>query len=191
MPLDIFAMAAKIRSLGNEIAPAAIEGTAKLYAPEHEREPYQGIKMSRDQRYGADPRHLLDVFESQARDMPRPVLLFVHGGGFVAGDKHRPGSPYQDNVAIWAVRHGMVGVNMTYRLAPQYPWPAGAMDVGAAVAWVRANIARYGGDPARLFLMGTSAGAAHAAPTPSIHVFTEAMMQELLGSYCCLVCTTW
>jgi len=163
MSLDIFAMAAKVRALGNEITPAAIEGTAKLYQPEQEREPYPEVKVSRDQAYGADPRHLLDVFEPQASGLPRPVLLFVHGGGFVAGDKHRPGSPYQDNVALWAVRHGMVGVNMTYRLAPQHPWPAGALDVGAAVAWVRAHIAQHGGDPAQIYLMGTSAGAAHAA----------------------------
>jgi acetyl esterase/lipase len=162
MSLDIFAMATQLRALGNEITPAAIEGTAKLYGPEHEREPYQGVRLSRDQAYGADPRHLLDVFAPEASGLSRPVLLFVHGGGFVAGDKHRPGSPYQDNVALWAVRHGMIGVNMTYRLAPQHPWPAGAMDVGAAVAWVRAHIAQHGGDPARIYLMGTSAGAAHA-----------------------------
>jgi acetyl esterase/lipase len=162
MSLNIFEMATRMRALGDQIVPAAIEGTAKLYAPYHEREPYQAVKVSRDQAYGTDGRHLLDVFEPQAAGASRPVLLFVHGGGFVAGDKHRPGSPYQDNVAVWAVRHGMVGVNMTYRLAPQHPWPAGAMDVGAAVAWVRANIAAHGGDPARIYLMGTSAGAAHA-----------------------------
>jgi acetyl esterase/lipase len=162
MSLNIFEMAARIRALGDQIVPAAIEGTAKLYAPFHEREPYQGVKLSRDQFYGADPRHRLDVFAAQTAGAPRPVLLFVHGGGFVAGDKTRPDSPYQDNVALWAVRHGMVGVNMTYRLAPDHPWPAGAMDVGAAVAWVRANISAHGGDPARIYLMGTSAGAAHA-----------------------------
>jgi acetyl esterase/lipase len=163
MSLNIFEMASKIRALGDQIVPAAIEGTAKLYAPFHEVEPYRDVKVSRDQAYGSDPRHLLDVFEPHTTGSPRPVLLFVHGGGFVAGDKSRPGSPYQDNVALWAVRHGMVGVNMTYRLAPQHPWPAGAMDVGAAVAWIRTHIGAHGGDPARIFLMGTSAGAAHAA----------------------------
>lgn len=164
MSLDIIEMAARIRALGDQIVPETIEGTAKLYGPHHEREPYQGVKVTRDHAYGADPRHLLDVFEPQsAGGAPRPVLIFVHGGGFVAGDKHRPGSPYQDNVALWAVRHGMIGVNMTYRLAPQHPWPAGAMDVGAAVAWVRAHIGAHGGNPGRIILMGTSAGAAHAA----------------------------
>ena len=162
MSLDIIEMTARIRALGDQIIPESIEGTAKLYGPQHEREPYQGVTVTRDLAYGADARHLLDVFEPQTTGAARPVLMFVHGGGFVAGDKHRPGSPYQDNVALWAVRHGMIGVNMTYRLAPQHPWPAGAMDVGAAVAWVRAQIARHGGDPDRIILMGTSAGAAHA-----------------------------
>src|ERR1700733_2856744 len=162
MSLDIFAMAAQVRALGREITPPAIEGTARLYAPEQEHEPYQAVKVSRDHAYGADARHLLDVFEPATAGAPRPVLLFVHGGGFVAGDKRRPGSPYHDNIGLWAVAHGMIGVNMTYRLAPQHPWPAGAMDVGAAVAWVRAHIAQHGGDPAQIYLMGTSAGAAHA-----------------------------
>jgi acetyl esterase/lipase len=163
MSLDIIQMGARIRALGDRIVPEAIEGTAKLYGPYHELEPYQGVKVSRDLTYGPDGRHRLDVFEPQSSGAQRPVLLFVHGGGFIAGDKHRPGTPYQDNVALWALRHGMIGVNMTYRLAPQHPWPAGAEDVGAAVAWIRTHIAEHGGDPRRILLMGTSAGAAHAA----------------------------
>jgi acetyl esterase/lipase len=163
MAFDIGEMAAKVRALGNQILPETIEGTAKLYGPHHQREPYPAVKVSRDHAYGADARHLLDVFEPAAAGAARPVLLFVHGGGFVAGDKRRPGSPYYDNIGLWAVAHGMIGVNMTYRLAPQHPWPAGALDVGAAVAWLRAHIGSHGGDPNRIILMGTSAGAAHAA----------------------------
>ena len=50
---------------------------------------------------------------------------------FVAGDKSAPGTPYHDNVALWAARSGMVGVTMNYRLAPEHRWPSGAEDVGA------------------------------------------------------------
>ena len=58
---------------------------------------------------------------------------------------------------------GFVGVNTTYRLAPQSPWPAAAEDLGAVVQWVADNIAARGGEPTRIYLMGHSAGAVHVA----------------------------
>ena len=68
---------------------------------------------------------------------PRPVLMFVHGGAFVGGGRRGPGgSPFYDNIMLFAARNGIVGVNTTYRLAPQNRWPAGAQDVGSAVRWV-------------------------------------------------------
>ncbi|MBX9588773.1 MAG: alpha/beta hydrolase [Hyphomonadaceae bacterium] len=151
----------KLAELGAVIHPTE---TAKLYAPLQEKEPYQGIKVTRDVKYGPDARHALDVFTVEgAAGAPRPVLVYVHGGGFVAGSRRGPGSPFYDNVMLFAARNGMVGVNATYRLAPQNPWPAGAQDLGAAVRWVNENIAAHGGDPARVFLMGHSAGAVHVA----------------------------
>jgi triacylglycerol lipase len=158
MPPDI---AEKVAALGAVINPPE---TGKLYAPLQEKEPYQGIKVTRDLRYGPDERNALDLFvPEQAAGGPRAVLMFVHGGGFTAGSKRAPGSPFYDNIVLFAARNGLVGVNVTYRLAPQHKWPAGAQDVGAAVAWVGANIAGHGGDPARVFLMGHSAGAVHVA----------------------------
>ena len=64
---------------------------------------------------------------------------------------------------LWAVNNGFVGVNATYRLAPQSPYPAGAEDLAAIVAWVADKIGERGGDPARVYLMGHSAGAVHVA----------------------------
>jgi triacylglycerol lipase len=61
------------------------------------------------------------------------------------------------------VRHGWVGVTITYRLAPEHVWPAGAQDVAAAVRWTRDNIAGHGGDPGRIIVAGHSAGAVHVA----------------------------
>jgi acetyl esterase/lipase len=57
----------------------------------------------------------------------------------------------------------MVGVNMTYRLAPQHLWPAGAADIGSVVGWLRQHAAEHGADSDRIFLLGTSAGAVHVA----------------------------
>ncbi len=154
-------LAKNLSAMGRIIDPAA---TAALYAPLHSLTPDPGVRIERDIQYGLAERNRLDVFTAApAAGAARPVLLFVHGGGFVGGDKHVQDSPFHDNIGAWAARHGMVGVTMTYRLAPQAPWPAGAEDVAAAVHWVLDNIGTRGGDPARLYLTGHSAGATHVA----------------------------
>lgn len=138
------------------------EEIAEIYAPLQMREPYDDVIVTRDIQYGPDGRNLLDVF-SPTTIGQRPVLIFVHGGGFTTGNKRIPGSPFYDNIALAAVRGGVVGITMTYRLAPDHRWPAAAEDVAQAVRWVRDNISAHGGDPERVFLMGHSAGAAHVA----------------------------
>ena len=157
MPEEI---AWKLLELGRVID---LPKTAQLYEPLQEKEPYRGVKIERDVRYGAADRNLLDVFTPETASPSRPVLIFVHGGGFVAGNKRTSGSPFYDNIMLWAVKNGFVGVNVTYRLAPQAVWPAGAEDLAAAVQWVADKINERGGDPARIHLMGHSAGAVHVA----------------------------
>jgi acetyl esterase/lipase len=153
-------LAWKLLELGRTIDPPK---TAALFAPIQQKEPYQGVKTERDVKYGPADRHLLDVFTPETVSSARPVLIFIHGGGFIAGNKRSPGSPFYDNVMLWAVNNGFVGVNATYRLAPQSPYPAGAEDLAAVVAWVAGKIGERGGDPARIYLMGHSAGAVHVA----------------------------
>ena len=157
--------------IGRVVDPPA---TALLYAPLQQREPYAGVRVTRGQHYGADARNLLDLFAPQEpAAASRPVLAFLHGGAFTGGERRRPDSPFYDNIMLWAVKHGMVGVNMTYRLAPQFQWPAAQQDVGAALTWMRKHIAALGGDPQRIVLMGHSAGAAHVAQYlahPQFHI---------------------
>lgn len=157
VPADI---AAQLIHIGPVVEPPA---TQKLYLPLSEREPYAGVLVRRDVAYGPDARHLLDVFRPQGATGSRPVLVFVHGGAFTGGNRRTGDSPFYDNIMLWAVREGMVGVNMTYRLAPTHAWPAAQQDIQAALNWVRANIAASAGDPNKVILMGHSAGAAHVA----------------------------
>ena len=159
MPTDI---AAQLQKMGRVVNPPA---TAAIYAPRAlDKEPYQGVSVQRDIAYGTDARHLLDVFTPTAiSSMPRKVFVFVHGGGFTRGDRRAPGSPFYDNVMMWAAKNNMIGVNMTYRLAPKDVYPSGAADIGKALGWVYKNIAARGGDPKQVFLMGQSAGAVHVA----------------------------
>lgn len=122
--------------------------------------PKEGVEVVRGLAYGTHPRQALDVYRAGARG-PQPVLIFVHGGAFVDGDRDRTAEVY-GNVLYYFARHGVVGVNMEYRLAPEHRYPSGSQDVAAAVHWVCRHIGEHGGDPARIFLAGHSAGAAHA-----------------------------
>jgi len=156
-------LAEQIRSIGRVIDPKA---TSQLFASRVvDKEPYAGIDVERDVHYGPADRNLLDVFRPRDKSASAlPVLVFVHGGGFVAGNRRTsPTSPFYDNIAVWAVHSGMIGVNITYRLAPRDPWPAGAEDVGLAIRWVHDQIGAWGGDPQRVYLLGHSTGATHVA----------------------------
>jgi acetyl esterase len=98
--------------------------------------------------------HRLDVYRPIGDGPPRPVVLYVHGGGFriLSKDTHWL-------MALAFARRGYVVFNINYRLSPRYPFPAGLADACQAYGWVAGNAARFGGDPARLALAGESAGA--------------------------------
>ena len=96
----------KLRALGTAITPESIAGSAALVAPLHARIDNSDVQVSRDMRYGPADRNRLDVFEpAKGAAGKRPVLVFVHGGGFTMGDKTAPNSPFYDNVGHWAVAH--------------------------------------------------------------------------------------
>lgn len=116
--------------------------------------------VTRDIPYGAHARHVLDVYVPPGA-AGAPVVVFAHGGAFVDGRKDRSDEVYA-NVCWYLARHGIIGVNIEYRLAPEFPYPAATEDFAAAVAWTRANIGRFGGDAAKIFAMGHSAGSTHA-----------------------------
>jgi triacylglycerol lipase len=158
MPADI---AAALREIGPKIDGPR---TAALYAPLLPTEPYAGVNVVRDLHYGPHERHVLDLFtDAAAGSSLRPIVVFIHGGGFTRGSKHSPGSPFYDNIGVWAARHGLVGVTINYRLAPQFQWPAGIEDLTLLVSWLRAHAASHGANPNRIYLWGHSAGAAHVA----------------------------
>jgi len=137
---------------------AMVEGYASVL---HDRP--KEADVLRDQPYGPHPRQCLDVYIPWNRpEKNMPILAFVHGGAFVDGNKDRNSEIYS-NVLWYFARHGILGVNIEFRLAPEYRYPSGTEDVAAAVAWIRAHGAEFGGDPNQIFLMGHSAGGAHAA----------------------------
>jgi acetyl esterase/lipase len=119
--------------------------------------PRAGITETRDVPYASGARHQLDIYAPE-QSGPAPVVVFIYGGGWKDGDK----GDYRFVAAALAAR-GFMTVVPDYRLFPQVRFPVFLQDNAAAVAWTRANIARYGGDPRRIFLMGHSAGAYNVA----------------------------
>src|ERR1700761_9461281 len=167
LPQDVLA---RLRALSTEITPELARASWALLMPFHEKLGYTAPRIVRDLRYGEHERHRLDVHTAgDSAGGLVPVFVFVHGGGFVAGDKHQPGSPAYDLVGAWAVRHGWTGVNITYRYAPEVGWPAGAQDVAAAGGWIRPDVAAFGGAPAPIVVVGHSAGAVHVADFAAGH----------------------
>src|SRR5712691_11902385 len=95
MPPDI---AAKIAAMGRVVDP---ENTGKIYAPLQEKEPYAGVKVMRDVKYGNDSRNIVDIFVPETGAAGRPVLMFVHGGSYTRGNKRPPGSAFYDNIMVF------------------------------------------------------------------------------------------
>jgi acetyl esterase/lipase len=155
-------IAQQIAAMGTGLGPDVLAACRALF--DGEQRALAGVTpvLARDIAYGPGERHRLDLYGT-VDDMPKPVLLFVHGGGFVMGDKGGPDHWPNAAVGMMAAGMGMVGAVMNYRLAPDAMWPAGSEDVAAAVDWLRAHVAQHGGDPARIVAVGTSAGAVHVA----------------------------
>jgi acetyl esterase/lipase len=108
----------------------------------------------------ADPAHerqVLDIYSpADAKDLP--VVFWIHGGGWQTGDK----SDVQIKPRVFTERR-FVFVSTNYRLLPHVEMDVLIRDVAKSLGWVHRNVARYGGDPQRIFVMGHSAGAQLAA----------------------------
>lgn len=163
IPEDLARRMAELGPRWGENVSGNVKETVERYSAVLALSPPVDAEVSMNLAYGAHPRQVLDVHAPRGTTGSRqaaPVLVFAHGGAFVEGDKTRTPQIYA-NVLRRFARDGIVGVNMEYRLAPEAKYPAASEDVALALDWVRANIGGFGGDPARIFLMAHSAGAAH------------------------------
>ncbi|GJE11207.1 MULTISPECIES: alpha/beta hydrolase [Methylobacterium] len=116
-----------------------------------------GRLAAKDQAFGDGSRRRLDVYVPVTAAENAPVLVFFYGGSWQSGSK--------DDYAFVGhalAAQGFVTVLPDYRLYPEAPFPGFLEDGAAALAWVRDNIAGYGGDPRRIVLAGHSAGAYNA-----------------------------
>ena len=130
---------------------AGLAGDDTLIPPAATAEPTnpcEHVSFSRGLKYGESDQNVLDVATSgEPGGRSSASGAAVRGGRQFAGDNATPdpASPMQDEAMCFAVRNGMVGVKIKYRLAPANPWPSGAKDVAAATSWVHQNIDLFGG----------------------------------------------
>ncbi|HUG18852.1 MAG TPA: alpha/beta hydrolase, partial [Planctomycetaceae bacterium] len=108
----------------------------------------------------ADPAHERQVLDIYTPDDAKnlPVVFWIHGGGWQTGDK----TSVQLKPRVFTER-GYVFVSTNYRLLPHVEMDVLTRDVAMSLGWVHKNIAKHGGDPKRIFVMGHSAGAQLAA----------------------------
>jgi acetyl esterase/lipase len=113
--------------------------------------------------YGADRLQRFDLIVPQGKPpllrqgsggQAFPVLVWVHGGAWIAGDK----APYTRICRSFAAE-GYLVLNVNYRLAPGHVYPAALLDVASVMRWVAEHASEFGGDANRIFLAGDSAGA--------------------------------
>ena len=159
----------EVRQLMADLGPRWMENTAghvrqmtEAFSGVHRGGNRQKQIERRDIAYGAHPRQALDVYLPKANGAGRTAVIFVHGGAFTEGHRNRTDEVY-GNVSRYFARHGIVGVNIGYRLADDAQFPGATQDIAAAVAWTQEHAGELGIDPARIFLMGHSAGGAHVA----------------------------
>jgi len=101
-----------------------------------------------------DDQHLqLNLARPKTATGVLPAVVCIHGGGFRAGSREG-----YDGLCLKLAQRGFVAATVSYRLAPQYQFPAAVHDVKAAVRWLRANAGKYQIDPARIGATGGSAG---------------------------------
>jgi acetyl esterase/lipase len=154
-PLNRHVAAALASPLAALLGAALLSNPAPA-APVADAAPSAALRQDLDVRYGdAGKRQAVDVF-APANARRAPVVLLVHGGSWVGGDKDFWG--LYRNVGKFLADNGLVAVVANYRLSPSVRHPEQVMDVARAFAWVRRHAATYGGDPERIFLCGHSAG---------------------------------
>ena len=149
-------------------AATALGGCAVVYRAGmevlYQEETLPAGRIVADVAYREDPhadpeKHRLDLYLPVGEGWP--TVVFVHGGGWTTGDKNLSvgGGDIYGNIGRYLARRGVGAAVINYRLLPGVVWSDQFDDVARAVAWVEKHVGTHGGDPARLFLMGHSAGA--------------------------------
>jgi acetyl esterase/lipase len=157
---------AVVQELGKAATGAVNAPTMAAYITLHREADQSGVRLIPDISYGEHPRHLLDLVVPESGTPEKaPVVVYIHGGGLVAGDRiaARSEGYLYTNIPTYFARQGMIGINATYRLVPEVSWPSGPEDLRLILEWIQKEVPAYGGDPDKVFFVCNSAGCNHVA----------------------------
>lgn len=146
----IICLTASLILAGSAPAFAQVNKVAKGQA---QNQQLPNIQSHRDIEYArvGDHRLLLDLYLPKKSEKPLPLIVWVHGGAWIGGNK-------KWCPAVRMVAKGYAAASINYRLSPVAAFPAQIHDCKAAVRWLRANAGKYGLDPHRIGVWGGSAG---------------------------------
>ncbi len=138
-----------------------------------------GVSIHRNVAYGAHPCNSLDIYNRQldGRTKLKQVIVVVHGGGWIAGDKRE-----RALFCAALAKEGYVVFNMNYRLAPQCPFPGAVDDCIEAIHWVSAHAREYDANPQHISVVGDSAGT-HIASLAVTSPITRRHIEKLILYY--------
>jgi acetyl esterase/lipase len=120
--------------------------------------PITGLSSYTDISYGAEPSQKFDVYVPKSATVKFPLIIFIHGGAWIAGDKSDVTA-----IAKFLANQGFVVINMNYRLLPNFTYPAPLEDIQTVLQWAKQNSEQYKIDTAHIGMTGHSAGGHLAA----------------------------
>lgn len=183
--------------VGRDFVTLERPGNADAY-PVHQTRWPGGVTSLADVTYSSIPGYrpmILDLYMPPKMRSPKPLIVYVHGGGWVAGTTRNAGAHGNFPAALAKLAsEGFVVASIEYRLADEARYPAQLQDVRAALRFLKTNAVRYGLDPARTGIWGGSAGghlAALAALSCGAGNLDPAGTAAPVGSECVQAAVTW
>lgn len=155
--------AEQISSSHNASASIEVAGSAVFAPPPNIAEIKDNVTVLKNLTYGEKADSVLDIYHPENINESIPVILWIHGGGYIGGSKDS-----RQDYGMALAEAGYLVANINYTLAPEQLYPGPIFQANEAIAYLQQHAAQYGGDMKRLFIGGDSAGAQIASQVAAV-----------------------
>ncbi|WP_238943201.1 alpha/beta hydrolase [Planococcus beijingensis] len=153
----------EINASSDASASLQLSGSAVFSPPPDINEITERVKIIKNLSYSDSANSFLDIYRPKNATVSMPVILWIHGGGYVGGSKDS-----RQDYALALADAGYVVANIDYALAPEALYPGPVLQANQALAYLQLHAAEYGGDMERVFVGGDSAGAQIASQVAAL-----------------------